>query len=100
VVGNSSGIGRLGQSQRKGMIGGAHLLAGCREEQRRPEVGALSYDGGGNRVRYHRLTGLLGRWREATSKERVGRHGRSGPAGSKSKESFITDLVFLNFNVF
>jgi hypothetical protein len=42
------------------MIGGAHLLAGCREEQRRPEVGVFSCDGGGNRAGYHWLTGLLG----------------------------------------
>jgi hypothetical protein len=32
--------------------------------------------------------------------ERVVQRGRSSPAGPKSKESFITDLVFLNFNGF
>jgi hypothetical protein len=30
-------------------------------------------------------------------RERVGRRGRSRPVGPKSKESFITDLIFLNF---
>jgi hypothetical protein len=42
--------------------------------------------------------GLLGRWREAAAWERVGWHGRSVPARPKSTESFITDLIFLNFN--
>jgi hypothetical protein len=76
------------------MIGGSHLSAGCQVGRRRPEAGALSYDGGRNRAGPHRLLGLLGRWREATAQERAGRCGRSGPARPKSKESFITDLVF------
>jgi hypothetical protein len=76
------------------MTGGAHPSTGCREGRRRSEVGALSCDGGRNRAGCHRLTGLLGRWREATAWERVDRRGRSGPAGPKSKESFITDLFF------
>ncbi|WP_428025516.1 hypothetical protein, partial [Arcobacter sp.] len=46
---------------------------------------------------HHRLTGLLGRWREAAARERVGQRGRSGPVGPKSKECFITYLVFLKF---
>jgi hypothetical protein len=50
-----------------------------------PVSRALSCDGGGNREGCHRLKGQLG---------------RSGPALPKSMESFIIDLVFLNFNGF
>jgi hypothetical protein len=82
------------------MTGVAHLSAGHREGRRRPEAGALSYDGGRNRAGRHRLAALLGRWREAVAQERVGQRGRSGPARPKSKESFITYLIFLNFNEF
>jgi hypothetical protein len=82
------------------MIGGAHLLAGHEEGRRSSEVGVLSCDGGGNRAGRRWLVGLLGRWREAMARERVGRRARSGSAGPKSKESFITDLLFLNFNGF
>jgi hypothetical protein len=60
----------------------------------------LSCGGGENRAGHHRLAGLLGQWREAAAWERVGRCGRSEPAGPKSNESFITDLVSLNFNGF
>jgi hypothetical protein len=42
----------------------------------------------------HRLTGLLGRRREAAAREVVGQCGRSRPAGPKSTESFKTDLIF------
>jgi hypothetical protein len=34
------------------------------------------------------------------AQKRVGQRGRSAPAGPKSKDSFITDLGFLNFNRF
>jgi hypothetical protein len=54
----------------------------------------LSCDGGRNRAWRHPLAGLLGQWREVAAQERVGRCGRPGPAGPKSKESFITYLVF------
>jgi hypothetical protein len=86
AVGTTGGGGK-----RWWMTCGAHLLAGHSEGL---EVGALSYDGGRNRAGHHRLAGLLGRWREAVARERVGRHGRSGLAGPKSNESFITDLIF------
>jgi hypothetical protein len=55
---------------------------------------------GKNWAVWHRLTDLLGQWREVVTQERVGRHGRSGPARPKWKESFKTDLIFLNFNGF
>jgi hypothetical protein len=79
------------------MIGGAHLSAGRGEGRRGPEAGALSCDGGRTQAGRHRLTSLLGRWREAVAQEKVGRHVTSGPAGPKSKESFITDLIFIEF---
>jgi hypothetical protein len=77
------------------MIGGAHLSARRGEGRRRPEAGALSYDGGGNWAGCHQLAGLPGQWRQASAPERVGLSGRSGPTETKSKESFITDLIFL-----
>jgi hypothetical protein len=97
VAGNGGGVARLVRSRRKGMICGAHLSAKRGEGQRRPKAGALSCDGGGDEAGHHRLTGLLGRWREAAARERVGQRGRSGPVGPKSKECFITYLVFLKF---
>jgi hypothetical protein len=46
VVGNGGGVTGLGRSQRKGMIGGAHLSVRHGAGQRRPEAGVLSYVGG------------------------------------------------------
>jgi hypothetical protein len=83
------------------MIGGAHLSGGRGEGRRWPEVGALSFDGGGNRA--GRAPPARGPTRPM---ERGGDLGKSGPvwkfwvSWAKIQGSFITNLVFLNFNGF
>jgi hypothetical protein len=59
VVANGGGAAGLEWSRRNGMTGGAYLSARRGEGQRRPEAGALSCDGGGDRAVHHWLTGLL-----------------------------------------
>jgi hypothetical protein len=60
------------------MIGGAHLSAGCQVGRRRPEAGALSYDGGRNRAGHWQHVGLLGWVRKAAAREGVGWRGGLG----------------------